>query len=88
MKCPPLLKCDYYIVEVIEKKQSGTSVLFLEKLDDFASVYYAQVEVHCLVILKIPTNELHHISAFRLTEERGDKLRGYLELNTTTLPLH
>ncbi|KAL1808766.1 hypothetical protein ACET3Z_025756 [Daucus carota] len=92
MKCSDLEKCDYDIVEVVEEHDSGTSVLYLELVNGFKSVFRAQMKGLSPARTKIPANELlrfsHQIPAFRLTEERGGSLRGYVELDPAALPFH
>nr|XP_017222956.1 PREDICTED: uncharacterized protein LOC108199582 isoform X1 [Daucus carota subsp. sativus] len=92
MKCSDLENCEYDIVEVVEETQSGISVLSLEEVKGFKSVFRAQVKGQFPVTFMIPANELirfsHQIPAFRLTGERGGSLRGYLELDPAAFPFH
>ncbi|KAK1380192.1 DnaJ subfamily B member like [Heracleum sosnowskyi] len=92
MKCSDLENCDYDIVEVIEESQLGIYVLSLEVVDGFKSVFRTQVKEQFPVTFTIPANELlrfsHQIPSFRLTEERGGSLRGYLELDPAAFPFH
>lgn len=92
MKCSDLENCEYDIVEVDEEHSSGISVLNLEVVDGFKSVFRVQVKGKSPSRTKIPANELfrfsHQIPAFRLTDERGGSLRGYIELDPAALPFH
>ena len=92
MKCSDLENCEYDIVEVVEETQSGISVLSLEEVKGFVSVFRTQVKEQLPVTFTIPANELlrfsHQTPAFRLNGERGGSLKGYLELDPDALPIH
>lgn len=92
IKCSDLEKCDYDMVEVVDGCSTGITVLHMEAVDGFKSVFRAQVKGQFPVTSKIPASELlrfsHQIPAFRLTEEKGGSLRGYVELDPAALPFH
>ncbi|KAK1390513.1 DnaJ subfamily B member like [Heracleum sosnowskyi] len=92
MKCSDLENCDYDMVEVVDGCSTDVTVLHMEVVDGFKSVFRAQVKGKSTVISKIPKSELlrfsHQIPAFRLTEEKGGSLRGYVELDPAALPFY
>lgn len=80
-----LENCGYDIVRVLSNTGAGLRVMFMEKVGGYNSVFKdGGLE------MEIPRKEFlrfsHQIPAFRLTEERGGKLRGYLELDPAALP--
>ncbi|KAF2287727.1 hypothetical protein GH714_002466 [Hevea brasiliensis] len=87
-----LRKCEYEIVEVLEEKDLGIRVSFLEQVDGFNSIFKAQLKEASSVTMEVLHGELlkfsHQIPAFRLTEERGGSLRGFWELDPSALPGH
>ncbi|KAL8121642.1 uncharacterized protein LOC141659182 [Apium graveolens] len=92
MNCSDLGDCDYEMVEVVDECSAGRTVLHLEAVDGFKSVFRVQEKGQSPATSKIPTSELlrfsHQIPAFRLTEEKGGSLRGCLELDPAALPSH
>ncbi|KAJ8619572.1 hypothetical protein MRB53_028101 [Persea americana] len=80
-----LESCGYDIVRVLNNTGAGLRVTFLEKVGGYNSVFKdGGLE------MEIPRKEFlrfsHQIPAFCLTEERGGKLRGYLELDPAAIP--
>lgn len=92
IKSSDLVKCKYDVVEVLGGNNLQTKVLFLEQVDDFKSVFKAQLKEGSAVTTEVLHVELlrfsHHIPAFRLEEERGGSLRGFWELDPAALPVH
>ncbi|CAK9145506.1 unnamed protein product [Ilex paraguariensis] len=91
MTCSDLENCEYDMVEVVEQNDLWISVLVLELVDGFKSVFKAQMKGQSAVSMKISRPEMlrfsHQIPAFRLTEERGGSLRGFWELDPAALPV-
>ncbi|GMY27630.1 curved dna-binding protein [Fagus crenata] len=91
IKCSDLENCEYDLVEV-EEEDLQIKVLFLERVDGFNSVFKAQIKEGSEVTIGIPRIELlrfsHQLPAFRLTKEKGGRLRGFWELDPAALPVH
>ncbi|MQL73778.1 hypothetical protein Taro_006132 [Colocasia esculenta] len=83
-------KADYEIVEVIHSSDSVMKVKILEKVDGFKSVFRAKRTNGNLTTLDVFRNEFlkfsHRIPSFRLTEQRGGKLRDCWELDPASVP--
>uniref|UniRef100_A0A2N9EJR0 J domain-containing protein n=1 Tax=Fagus sylvatica TaxID=28930 RepID=A0A2N9EJR0_FAGSY len=92
IKCSDLENCEYDLVEVVEEEDLQIKVLFLERVDGFNSVFKAQIKEGSEVTIGIPRIELlrfsHQLPAFRLTKEKGGRLRGFWELDPAALPVH
>ncbi|TXG71810.1 hypothetical protein EZV62_000389 [Acer yangbiense] len=93
IKCSDLENCEYDVVEILNRNELQIEVLFLDRMDDFKSVFRPRVkESSSTATMEIPLVELlrfsHQIPAFRLSEERGGTLRGFWELDPAALPVH
>nr|CAD1821932.1 unnamed protein product [Ananas comosus var. bracteatus] len=79
---------EYGIVEICEHTNTGTKVLFLAKVDGYMAVFMPdRKEESTIEIAKGDYLRFsHQIPAFRLTNERGGKLRGYWELDPASVP--
>lgn len=93
MKAAELEDCRYHIVEVLRKDNFRITVMDLDQVDGFKSIFKPRIEGQKLrVTMDIPLTELlrfsHRIPAFRLTEEKEGSLRGFLELDTAAIPLY
>ncbi|XP_062108566.1 uncharacterized protein LOC133819359 [Humulus lupulus] len=92
INCSTLKNCEYDIVEVLSSTVLVIRVLVLNRVDGFISVYKARVQGGSTLSWNIPQVDFfkfsHQIPAFRLTGERGGKLRGFFELDTAALPVH
>lgn len=84
-----LQNCDFDLVEILDVDSSGFKVLVLSKVKGYRAVYKAENGVPSRT-MNIPIGERlklsHKIPCFRLTEERGGKLRGYYELDPAGVP--
>ncbi|XP_058723862.1 uncharacterized protein LOC131595522 [Vicia villosa] len=83
----------YDIVEIIEDGDMWTDVLFLEKVSGYSSVFKGKLSSGgSTMTMTISKNEVlkfsHKIPAFKLTEEHGNNLRGFWELDPGAIPLH
>ncbi|KAM6566008.1 hypothetical protein CsatA_025136 [Cannabis sativa] len=87
-----LENCEYDIVEVLSATVLLINVLVLERVDGFSSVFKTHKEGGSAITWSVPQVDFfkfsHQVPAFRLTEERGGKYRGFLELDTAALPVH
>lgn len=92
LKVADLQNCKYDIVEVLEHNTSCIKVLYLERVNQFHSVFKPQKEGDSAYTRLIPRNELlkfsHQIPSFRLTDEKGGSLRGFWELDPAAFPNH
>uniref|UniRef100_A0A1D1YUT1 Curved DNA-binding protein n=1 Tax=Anthurium amnicola TaxID=1678845 RepID=A0A1D1YUT1_9ARAE len=81
---------EYEVVEVLSSFASMVTVMILEKVDGFKAVFRSQRTFGVSNTMEIPRSEFlrfsHRIPSFRLTEEKGGKLRGYWELDPGSLP--
>ncbi|CAL9200239.1 unnamed protein product [Musa hybrid cultivar] len=81
--------CEYDVVEISECTDAGLKVRVLTKVDGYRAVFKHESEGKA-VTMDVPVNEYirfsHKIPSFRLTNERGGKLRGYWELDTASIP--
>ncbi|XP_062108565.1 uncharacterized protein LOC133819358 [Humulus lupulus] len=92
LNCSDLENCEYDIVEVLSATVLLINVMVLERVDGFKSVYKARGQGGSALTWSIPQVDFfkfsHQVPAFRLTEEKGGKLRGFFELDTAALPVH
>ncbi|KAM7278314.1 hypothetical protein ACFE04_005448 [Oxalis oulophora] len=92
MKCSELVNCEHEIVEILSETNSHISVHLLERVSGFNTVYKIQMNGRIPATKQIPQAELlrfsHRIPFFRLTNERGGSLRGFVELDPAALPIH
>ncbi|XP_077240568.1 uncharacterized protein LOC143881407 [Tasmannia lanceolata] len=82
---PDLDNCEYKMVEVLKETCFGLSVICLEKMEGYTSVFKqngSRKEISRDELLKFS----HQVPAFRLTKEKGGKLRGYFELDPASVP--
>lgn len=90
MKSAELEDGRYHIVEVQSKDNLRITVMVLDQVDGYKSIFKPQIEGQLRVIMDIPLTELlrfsHRIPAFRLDEEKEGSLRGFLELDTAAIP--
>ncbi|XP_008776154.1 uncharacterized protein LOC103696336 [Phoenix dactylifera] len=82
--------CEYDVVEICERTGSGMKVLLLTKLTGYRAVFRPERKGNSITMMEIPEDEFlrfsHQIPVFRLTDERGGKLRGYYELDPASVP--
>ncbi|CAK8530959.1 unnamed protein product [Lathyrus sativus] len=93
IKRSDLKNWEYDIVEVIEDGDTWTDVLFLEKVSGYSSVFKGKLNGGgSTKTMTISMNELlkfsHKIPAFKLTEEHGNNLKGFWELDPGAIPRH
>ncbi|XP_077240567.1 uncharacterized protein LOC143881406 [Tasmannia lanceolata] len=82
---PDLDNCEYEMVEVLRDTGFGLRVICLEKMEGYNSVFKqngSRKEISRDELLKFS----HQVPAFRLTEEKSGKLRGYFELDPVSVP--
>ncbi|KAK1293644.1 hypothetical protein QJS10_CPB17g01482 [Acorus calamus] len=81
-----LRNCELDVVKVLTD-DAPFELSVLEKVNGYMSVFR---EVSSAITMKITKNEIlkfsHRIPSFKLTEERGGKLRGCLELDPASVP--
>uniref|UniRef100_A0A0D9XTI1 DUF3444 domain-containing protein n=1 Tax=Leersia perrieri TaxID=77586 RepID=A0A0D9XTI1_9ORYZ len=79
--------CEFAIGEIIECTEASIKVSPLTQINGFRAVFKADKRSE---VLEIPTRDRlrfsHHIPSFRLTDERGGKLRGFYELDPASVP--
>ncbi|XP_044980569.1 uncharacterized protein LOC123447913 [Hordeum vulgare subsp. vulgare] len=77
----------YAIGEIVECSKRSTLLSFLTKVDGYVAVFKPDPIKE---VLKIPRKEnlrfSHRIPSFRLTEEKGGKLRDFYELDPASVP--
>lgn len=92
MKSAKLEACRYHIVEILRKDDLRITVIVLDQVDGYKSIFKPQIEGKLRVTMDIPLTEIlrfsHRIPAFRLTEEKEGSLRDFLELDTAAIPLY
>lgn len=87
MTFPNSKKCDYDIVEILDRDASHVKVVILERVLGFNTVFKP-----CQLgeSLRIPLGDLlrfsHQVPCFRVTQEKGGGLNGLLELDPAALP--
>lgn len=93
-RTPDIERCfkkgEYELVEVLSSHCSVMAVVPLDKVKGFRSVFKPRRNKRFSENMEIPWNEFlrfsHQIPSFRLTEERGGKLRGCWELDPASVP--
>ncbi|KAL5200552.1 hypothetical protein ABZP36_021755 [Zizania latifolia] len=81
-------KCEYELVEIFGHTDSSVQVRLLRKVDGFKAVFAPdRTEGALKTIRKDEYPEFsHQIPRFHLTNERGGKLRGFVELDPWSVP--
>ncbi|XP_078156787.1 uncharacterized protein LOC144552671 isoform X2 [Carex rostrata] len=77
-----LKTCDFDIVQIREQREKSTVVFLMRQVPEYYSVFMRgsnTCEIPAIVFS-------HKIPAFRLTEERGGKFRGFWELDPASVP--
>lgn len=81
--------CDFHVVEILHVNSLGFQASVLSKVNGYRAVFKAESGASARTMF-IPFAERlkfsHRIPSFRLTEERGGKLRGYWELDPGAIP--
>ncbi|KAF0896693.1 hypothetical protein E2562_027038 [Oryza meyeriana var. granulata] len=79
--------CKFTIGEIVERMEASIKVSLLTQVNGYRAVFKPD---KCRGVLVIPIRDRlrfsHRIPSFRLTEERGGKLRGFLELDPGSVP--
>ncbi|GMH28447.1 hypothetical protein Nepgr_030290 [Nepenthes gracilis] len=90
MTSADLANCEYMIVEVLDVNNSRFKGSVLERVPGFNSVFKTRMAGKLPITVDILRAELlkfsNLIPSFRLTEEKGGRLRGYWELDPAALP--
>lgn len=77
--------CEYELVEIFAQTDSSIQVQLLRKVDGYTAVFRRDDAVKTVSKDEYPKFS-HQVPCFHLTNEKGGKLRGYLELDPNSLP--
>lgn len=77
--------CSYELVEIFGHTDSSIQVQLLRKVDGYMAVFKREEAVETISKDEYPKFS-HQIPCFHLTNEKGGKLRGYLELDPYSVP--
>ncbi|WOL15851.1 hypothetical protein Cni_G24632 [Canna indica] len=82
-----LENCDYDVVEICERRDVSVKATVLTKVNGYRAVFKHEIGGKSM---EIPVGEYlrfsHKIPSFKLSNERGGKLRGCYELDTASVP--
>ncbi|KAL5224453.1 hypothetical protein ABZP36_011092 [Zizania latifolia] len=80
--------CEYELVEIFGHTDSSIQVQLLKKVDGFKAVFTPDRREGAVKTIRKDEYPKfsHQIPCFRLTNERGGKLRGFLELDPWSVP--
>ncbi|XP_052158483.1 uncharacterized protein LOC127776174 [Oryza glaberrima] len=81
-------KCDYELVEIFGHTDSSIQVQLLRKVDGYRAVFMPDRREGAVKTIRKDEYPKfsHQIPCFHLTNERGGKLRGFLELDPLSVP--
>ncbi|KAF0902930.1 hypothetical protein E2562_019867 [Oryza meyeriana var. granulata] len=81
-------KCDYELVEIFGHTDSSIQVQLLRKVVDYRAVFMPDKREGAVKTIRKDEYPKfsHQIPCFHLTNERGGKLRGFLELDPLSVP--
>jgi curved DNA-binding protein CbpA len=77
--------CEYEFVEILAHTDKSIQVQLLRKVDGYTAVFRRDDAVKTISKDEYPKFS-HQVPCFHLTNEKGGKLRGYLELDPNSLP--
>jgi len=77
--------CEYEFVEIFGQTDSSIQVQLLRKVDGYTAVFRRDDAIKTISKDEYPKFS-HQVPCFHLTNEKGGKLRGYLELDPYSLP--
>ncbi|KAM0855203.1 hypothetical protein ACQ4PT_049921 [Festuca glaucescens] len=77
--------CEYELVEILAHTDESIQVQLLRKVDGYTAVFRRDDAVKTISKDEYPKFS-HQVPCFHLTNEKGGKLRGYLELDPYSLP--
>ena len=84
---PSVDTCEFVIGEIVGRTEESIKISPLTQLNGFRAVFMPDKQN---AVVEIPTRDRlkfsHQIPSFRLTEERGGKLRGFYELDPASVP--